>query len=176
MREPDIRPGILSDLYISPLDYRSAETNRFYLVKGETKNYGGYAITFAAFQMESHAEGGHFVVGARLSFKDRDSVFVVTPAIIMTPEGRQIHPAPLPGYGKEDPPVVMLTGLNADDKQIELTFSGLADATHDQAQEQLVVEVSVKPMMSILWLGTLLIIGGTAVAFNRRLQGNLHKE
>jgi hypothetical protein len=126
--------------------------------------------------MESHADGGHFFVGARLTFKNRDSVFVVIPAIIMTSGGKQIHPAQLPGKEKDDPPLVMLTGLNADDKEIELAFSGLVDTPDDHAQEQLVVEVSVKPMMSILWLGTLLIIGGTAIAFNRRLQGTTHKE
>jgi len=171
MREPDIRPGILSDFYISPLEHRSEEENRISLVKGETKYYAGYDITFTEFQMENHTEGGHFVVGARLSFKGKDSTFIVMPAIIMASEGRQMQPAQLPGSGPDGPPVVTLTELNADDKQIELTFSGLGKASDQHMHEQLVVEVSTKPMMSILWMGTVLIIGGIVIAFNRRLSG-----
>jgi cytochrome c-type biogenesis protein CcmF len=170
MREPDIRPGILSDLYISPLERRSAEDNRISMLKGQTKIYAGYEITFDAFQMDNHTDGGHFIVAARLSFKGKDSTFIVTPAIIMAPRGRQMQPAQLPGSGQEDPPVVALTGLNADDKQIELTFSGLGKASEQHMHEQMVVEVSIKPMMSILWLGTLLMICGTLIAFYRRLR------
>jgi cytochrome c-type biogenesis protein CcmF len=169
MREPHIHPGLLSDLYISPLEHRSGEDNTFSIEKGQTKMYAGYEITFDAFHMENHTEGGHFMVGARLSFKGKDSTFVVTPSIIMAPEGRKMHPVVLPGSG-EEPATVTMTGLNADDKLIELTFSGGENTPAGHAHEQLVVEVSIKPFMSILWFGTLFIIGGTVIGLNRRLR------
>ena len=170
MREPDIRPGILKDLYISPLEHRSETASQLTLVKGQTKSFAGYAITFDSFQMENHAEGGHFVVGARLSVAGKDSTFIITPAIILASEVRESQPAILPLTDPGKQVSVALTGLNADEKQIELSFEGLTEDT-GKAQDQLVVEVSIKPMMSILWLGTLLIISGAIIALNRRLAG-----
>ena len=82
-----------------------------------------------------------------------------------------MQPAPLPIQTQTgaNTPEVYLTGLNADEKSIELTFTGMPDQHSGNSSEQLIIEASLKPFMSVLWLGTVLIIGGIIIAFIRRL-------
>jgi cytochrome c biogenesis factor len=40
---------------------------------------------------------------------------------------------------------------------------------NDTSPEQLLIEISRKPFMSILWLGTIFITMGTVIAFGKRI-------
>ena len=86
-----------------------------------------------------------------------------------------MEPALLPGLPHSEDtghPSVILAGLNADEKRIQLVFHGLTEETSHThvAKEQLIVEISKKPFMSILWFGTVLLILGTVIAFKNRLR------
>ena len=179
MREPYIDAGLLSDLYISPLERRTNQTDALgsvlSILKGQTKQFAGMDITFTEFEMSNHETAGHFKVGAVLEIAKDDQKFVVKPAIIMGSRGKEMEPALLPStvhLDNADHPSVILAGLNADEKSIQLIFHGLPEAASpsQEAKEQLVVEVSKKPFMSILWFGSILVIIGTIIAFKNRLR------
>jgi cytochrome c-type biogenesis protein CcmF len=143
--------------------------------KGETKQISGLNVTFTEFEMANHQTAGHFRVGAVLEIEKEDEKFVVKPAIIMGSEGREVEPALLPGMPHSEDsghPAVILAGLNADEKRIQLVFQGLHEEQPQEevAREQLIVEVSEKPFMSILWIGTILLILGSIIAFMKRLK------
>jgi cytochrome c-type biogenesis protein CcmF len=176
MREPDIVPGFLFDLYLSPLEHRSSQTNSNTLLikKGEHKQIAGYDILFTGFEMTSHQEMGAFRVGANLEVTVANRMVTVKPALLITDKGRQLLPVTLPTANEKSTtpvPTVALNNLNADEKVIELVFSGLESEHGEQNQnsEELVVEFSKKPFMSILWTGSVLMLLGTFIALRKRM-------
>jgi len=176
MREPDVQSGIISDVYIAPLELRQSDHNHgssLAISKGQTKQIQGYQVTFTEFKMTPHEDGRNFQVGAVLHIVKEDFHHTVTPILLMGSEGKQSQPAiiqPKDAYGPEK--TVALNNLNADTKMVELVFEGLGDTeavTHDHP-EQLIIEFSQKPFMSILWLGTILLIIGTLISFTQRIK------
>jgi cytochrome c-type biogenesis protein CcmF len=176
MREPDVKSGIIYDIYISPLERRQADHNHgssLILTKGETKEIQGYQVTFTSFKMTPHEDGRNFQVGAVLHIVKEDFHHTVIPVLLMGSERRRSEPAlikPNNAYGPEI--TVTLNNLNADTKMVELVFEGFGETetvTHDHP-EHLVVEFSQKPFMSILWFGTILLIIGTLISFIQRIK------
>ncbi len=176
MREPHVKSGFINDIYISPLEHRAggnhAHGGSLTLVKGETKDYKGMQITFNTFQMKPHDDGSSFNVGAVLNVKDGDHAHTVVPILTMGSQGRTSQPAVIPTHGKYAKEVkVLLKGMDADKKMIELDILGLGDEkiVADQIGEQLMIEFSTKPFMSILWFGTILLIAGSIIALTQRI-------
>jgi cytochrome c-type biogenesis protein CcmF len=176
MREPDVKSGIINDVYIAPLELRKSEHNHgstLTIAKGETKEIQGYRINFTEFQMTPHEDGRNFQVGAVLHVVKGEHHHTVTPIMMMGSEGRSSRPAVIHQKSAYGPEVsVTLNNLNADTKMVELVFSGLGETEavdHDHA-EQLVVEFSQKPFMSILWVGTVLLIIGALLSFTQRIK------
>jgi cytochrome c-type biogenesis protein CcmF len=176
MREPDVKSGIINDVYIAPLELRQSQHNHgsnLTIAKGETKEIQGYSVKFTEFQMTPHEDGKNFQVGAVLHVVKGEHHHTVTPIMMMGSEGRSSKPAVIHQKSAYAPEVtVTLNNLNADTKMVELVFSGLAEAEavdHDHP-EQLVVEFSQKPFMSILWVGTVILIAGALISFTQRIK------
>jgi cytochrome c-type biogenesis protein CcmF len=70
-----------------------------------------------------------------------------------------------------------LTGVNADSKAIQIMISGLPghDHTANAAPEQLVVEISEKPFMNILWAGSIILLIGVYFSLHRRAVNLIRK-
>jgi len=176
MREPDVKSGIINDLYISPLERRQSGHNHestLTLTKGETKEIQGYQVNFTEFKMTPHEDGRNFQVGAVLHIVKGEHHHTVTPVMLMGSKGRQSQPVLIHAKSAYNPEItVTLNNLNADTKMVELVFAGLGETEavdHDDS-EQLVVEFSKKPFMSILWVGTVLLIIGTLISFTERIK------
>ena len=176
MREPDVKSGLINDVYIAPLELRQSNHNHgtsLTISKGETKEIQGYQVKFTEFQMTPHEDGRNFQVGAVLHIVKGDFHKNVTPMILMGSDGKNSRPALIQAKSAYNPEVsVSLNNLNADTKMVELVFAGLAESEavdHDHS-EQLVVEFSQKPFMSILWLGTILLLIGTLLSFSQRIK------
>jgi len=174
MREPDIKYGALVDFYIAPLELRAGITHTsgssLILYKEETKTFAGMNIHFHAFNMSSDHQSGDMRVGADLEIEINNQVYKITPFFIMgnsqkSPEPEMIKIRDGKNIG------VKLTSIDADNKSISLEFSGLSEqgGQATDTNEQLLVEVSEKPFMNILWLGTVILTIGTIVAIKRRL-------
>ena len=179
MREPDIKIYPLSDLYISPIELSSDEPahqhNAMYeLIKGETKTINGYDITFTRFDMGTHSQSGAMVVGAVLNVSAMGNTHEAIPRLMFNERGEpEMIPAELPvlhaGTDGNDAPHVSLSRINVEQKKIFLEMAGLENQPHAAAPSQLVVEISTKPLMMVLWTGVILIIAGTAIEFKRRV-------
>ncbi len=172
MREPDIKPGVFSDLYISPLENRDShsheEGHTLTLVKGESETVSPYKITFINFNMQQHDGGSHMRVGADLEVEFNNEIYNLSPAIIMGAQGREMAPVKLPATSDKEP-LIFLASLNADSKMVELTIQGL-HTDDEESVAQLIVEVNKKPFMGILWFGTILLLLGSIVAFVKRVK------
>ena len=60
-----------------------------------------------------------------------------------------------------------LSAINVEQKKVLLELLG-GDQHQQEIGASLIVEVSTKPLMMVLWTGVVLIIGGSVIAFKRR--------
>jgi len=188
MREPAIVILPLKDLYLSPLELRSAEAEHGHpmleLTRGETKEFAGYRVTFVQFEVGQHGEmldlpngrsnEGTMTVGAVLDIDAQNRKHRVIPYLSFTDQGeRKLQAADLPAFQNPTKgvtrPSVTLKAVNVDAKKILLEFHGFDDHSQGSSSPALLLEVSTKPLMMVVWTGVVLIIAGTAVAFKRRI-------
>jgi cytochrome c-type biogenesis protein CcmF len=172
MREPDVKTGLFYDLYISPLERRVQSTqfsqpNILVLQRGETKEIKGIQINFVDFDMNPHADTGPMKVGAKLEISDDNWTQEATPLITMGSTGQKSEPFSFytNPETKSEEIKVTLNKINADTKTIELAFEGFDGSNELTAESELIIlEFSKKPLINMVWLGTIFIIIGTVVA------------
>lgn len=179
MAEPDVNSTLLYDLYISPLQRRpstaqSTGTQSLLLTKGERKQLGEYEIYFKGFDMGDHSEGGSLRARARLEISNGTENFSVAPAIIFDQNEYRTEPATFPKTTKNlnEQATVVVNKIDADQKAVELVFEGIVQQPEGivaPTPEQVVLDVSKKPFMNVLWLGTILMTAGTLIAIKRRI-------
>jgi cytochrome c-type biogenesis protein CcmF len=166
MRTPSIKINLLSDLYLAPLEHQTGEEageESVTLKKGESKEIGGYNIKFIGFDMSAHAGEGGMRVGATLEIGREQEKKTFTPVIVMggTEAEDSLRTVLLPG-GEN---YLVLEKIDADDKAVVLN---LIPVKLEPGKNLLVLEVSQKPLINVLWLGTVLIMIGLAVSVYRR--------
>jgi len=174
MSEPFLDEGLFNDVYLSlmqKIDNNSDDGSTFVLSKGEHKDYAGYHILFKSFNMSQSPENDEFLIAAILEFTKDGKTFEVKPSLAMTKGDQHPHPVAIPGseHGSVNP-TVSIAGINAEQGQVKLTFTGLGEAPAEPKPEQVVVEISNKPFMGILWIGTIILTLGTILAVQRRTE------
>lgn len=155
MRTPHIKRNLTEDIYFAPLEYNQEEyifSEPFSLSKGEEKEIEGNKIKFLSFDMRPHEQGGEFRVGAVLEISYQGKKATATPAIIFQEENKitQIE-AQLPNDN-----LIFLEKVMADQKMIVLSIA----QKKKESGEILVLEVSNKPLINLLWLGMIVIMTG----------------
>ncbi|MFO8192057.1 MAG: cytochrome c biogenesis protein CcsA [Bacillota bacterium] len=161
MRSPAIQHNILSDLYISPMELQivgGGET--FVLAKDEQYRVGDYLIVFRDFSFASHSEAEVIEVGALLDVDGGDGFREYMPTIVQNPAERINNPAILPGGER-----IIMEKIDADNGMVQLTFEGGESVVEE---EIFIAEVKIKPLISILAIGAVLLVAGTAIAVWRR--------
>ncbi len=179
MREPAIKILPLKDLYISPIDLQQtaesgAQGPAIEITKGETKDLGGYRLSFVRFEMGQHGDQGAMSVGAVLDLTIDGRAHEIVPRLVINQQNqRQMVPADLPPMHEPTkgvkPPQVAMTWMNVDQKKIGLELLGVEGATPVGGTSELLVEVSTKPLMMVVWTGVVLILVGTVIAWWKRL-------
>jgi hypothetical protein len=180
--EPEIRRRLTGDLYVAPAQYLPpaealAETGEVItLTRGESREVGGITYTFLGYDMTPHGtdgDGGTAMpgsIGARVRVEKDGESDEIVPIMTVGRETVTPHAAmPLPyGWGG----TLRLQSIDADAGAVTL-LRLTGDAPVDGRAEGglLTVEVSEKPLMSILWTGVILaLLGGALAAWRRALQ------
>jgi len=163
MKRPHIVKKFSKDLYLAPLDIQELEGSQgLQLSKGESREVGGYNIKFLTFDMLSHGETGGVSVAAELEVAHNGGVDTIKPVMSSGSNGLTGEPVPL--YKDSDYNVV-LEKINASAGSVTLAIPGLVDAS---SPDQLILEVSSKPVINLVWLGSILICIGMIITFYRR--------
>jgi cytochrome c-type biogenesis protein CcmF len=179
MREPHIRVLPLKDLYLSPMELQGGRAAHNHpsleLAMGETKDIGGYAITFEKFETGQHAQTSAMTVGAVLNVPLNGHDHRVVPTIAFNANGeRETTPMPLPARVNPSKgtvqPTVILSAMQVEGKRILLEFHGFEGEETQAGPAALILEASMIPMMMVIWTGVVLIIGGSLLAFFKRLK------
>jgi cytochrome c-type biogenesis protein CcmF len=173
---PHIRRGLLSDLYISPVDFDPGEEKGagtdIVIGKGKKKRFQDYELTFIGFDVSRMMgkEGTHdMTVGANIevSYNGGEPVMlepVITIGELHSPSSRVRLPGSQEAY-------LTLVKIDAGAKTIGLVYEGPQSEEEKMTEgspPSVIAEVSIKPGMTVLWLGTLLILVGGGIAIPRR--------
>jgi cytochrome c-type biogenesis protein CcmF len=162
MRKPYVRKHLLYDLYLSPQDQQiMGEGNQLVLGKGETGKIGDYGVKFANFDMGNHGDSGDMQVGAVLEVTRGSETKEVVPRMAFTRGGKQFIKADMPNSDGS----ITLQDIQADAGKVTLAFSGVPGM---DVMDLLVLEVSKKPLINLVWLGVVMVCGGTFISYVRR--------
>lgn len=181
IREPAILNLFSKDVYLAPLGYDEGKADHSHgenvkLQKGVSTEYQNSKITFEKFDispetMQLMQEGKDFQMGANLSIetngkKEEFELFrkSVSGEVVFTE------------YASENAGLkLQLTNLTAE--MIEVSINPIND-THDHSmdkpkEEVLSVTAAIKPYISLVWIGVIVMVLGFFVAVARRLKESL---
>jgi cytochrome c-type biogenesis protein CcmF len=181
IREPAILNLFSKDVYLAPLGYDEGKQVQGHgevvkLQKGVSTEYQNSKITFEKFDispetMQLMQEGKDFQMGANLSIetngkKEEFELFrkSVSGEVVFTE------------YASENAGLkLQLTNLTAE--MIEVSINPIND-THDHSmdkpkEEVLSVTAAIKPYISLVWIGVIVMVLGFFVAVARRLKESL---
>jgi cytochrome c-type biogenesis protein CcmF len=176
MREPDIKVLALKDLYISPLELKVDEASQLHnpmyeISKGEVSTVGPYQITFERFDVGQHSQTGTMLAGAVLKITLDGKTVEVIPTLTYegrTPKSTPVD-LPIPEGVMNIKPQIAMTAMSVEEKKIVLELIGFNQHMNTTALQQLVVDISIKPLMMVVWTGVVLIILGTLIGWRRRM-------
>ena len=181
MRDPDIINLITKDLYISPVSYEEAKeasggdhSHQTTLIKGEPFEFHNSTITFTKFNfpkdaMNSMQSGADFFIGAIIEVLHEGKIYTIEPKMESSSGVKTFEDAVVDGTNLK----IELTNLDASGK-IEVVINELNKSDEPAQELQVVkgaslwVDISVKPFINLIWVGTLTIVLGFFISMVRR--------
>ncbi|MCP4582877.1 MAG: cytochrome c biogenesis protein CcsA [candidate division Zixibacteria bacterium] len=166
VRSPYIKKYLLYDLYISPEEIKelsaSDDVKALTLAMDKTEKLDEYNITFKEFDTGSHMQGGAMSIGAVLEIESPyGKTSTITPRYIVTgAEEPEFEPAGIPDTDLN----LFLLKLNADEGMVMLGITEADNVNEFSARKALIVEVTRKPLINLVWLGLIMIIFGSAIS------------
>jgi len=178
MREPDILVGLTKDFYIAPVSYSDASENQqgtpSTMKSGEKIPFEGKEITFNKFvlpkDMSAMSGGGKFRIGVDLTVTDNKKEYKVEPYMENSGQGPVYFPVEL----KDADLNISITSMNATNAEVSLLLTSISKGqTALVPKEILTVDASVKPFISLVWIGVLVMVAGFIIASYRRSKESL---
>jgi len=169
MRNPSVHNLWVKDLYISPIQVIPADqgtnASKLMIKKSETVYFENYLLNFEGYEMNDHSNVANSIeVYALIQFRQDDgNAFMIKPGIRVTGQQQQLLPADLPGTGR----AVNIQNIDIDNGTLTLAIDH-ESSNEKQPGEMLAVEITEKPLINILWLGTIVMIIGVSVSLINR--------
>jgi len=182
MRNPDIMNLITRDLYVAPLSLEQGDGNKEGMTtrfkKGETREVSGLQVTFVDYefpddQKAAMLEGREVRIGAILEVTGEDGTSTrLTPARIF--RGGEASEAAATFADRLE---FRIGGMNPDREDPSRSTVDIVAVSLDHgsahgakgSEDILVVEASIKPYISLVWNGVILMIVGFLVTIVRRV-------
>ncbi len=169
---PDIRSRFTSDLYLAPSEYNPAKFatgSALIAKKNEPTMFEGWSILLTGFNTSSHDAGTSGIsVASKLTLQGPGQEPIELEALYVIrgsgePRGEA---CPIPGTDA----TLEVQGIDADRGMVKLAIAGLGSDSSGSAgtPANLVLDVSTKPLILLVWLGTILTLAGSCLAVIRR--------
>jgi hypothetical protein len=136
------------------------------LHKGETLAYDGLKITFDDFDLSDFdPEAGKINFGVIFQVDNGERTVEVIPTFSGGMGNQQVKPAVVPGAGG----ITLNIGrVDAEGGSVQLEVFDPNLAAQAPAPASLVLDVSTKPLIILVWIGTLMIMAGVTMAIGLR--------
>jgi cytochrome c-type biogenesis protein CcmF len=170
MRKPYISRSIGYDMYLAPLQVEEAKGDSgLTLKKGETTQQGDLKFTLEGFDIGGPGAMGEagMTVSARIQVARGGDIQTIIPKLVKATDekggGMESEPAELNmgGYKYE----ASIRQIMADQEVVVLDVPGLMPV---MSPAKLILDISRKPMITLVWVGTTLIILGSFIVLYRR--------
>jgi cytochrome c biogenesis factor len=169
MASPDIDYQLTGDIYLAPIQFIPAQqmsSKQLQFKEGMEKRYADYVIRFTGFEVNNHAEDGELKVQANFEIEYTENGYQkkqsINPMIRMGSEGMKKIPAEFGELKFE------IGKINANDRNVTLIIHDERNA--GMAADVLSIELSLKPLISFMWLGTVLLGIGMLISLIYRLK------
>ncbi|MEW6622937.1 MAG: cytochrome c biogenesis protein CcsA [Bacillota bacterium] len=160
MKEPYISRSFKQDLYLSPLELRTKEKGETVVTnKGDTFTYGDYSFLVKDLIIKNNVFGEVIEVGVVLEVTGEGTEDTLVPALRQHDDGWKSLRAKL-ADGTE-------IAIDEVDLFFELAYLEFLGKT-SHTEEILIAEIKVKPLISMLIFGSIILIAGTSMAVWRR--------
>ena len=179
MRIPAILTFPTKDIYISPLGYdegKNTNQNVISLQKGDEKEFNGIKIKFTDFDMSSEVvakmqSGEDFQMGANLELeKDGKKEEIELFRIV---KGGKVS---FTAYNSQQMDLkIKLAKLTAGTIDVAVSTLSGDDNITKNSEEVLTVTATVKPFISLVWIGVVVMVFGFFIAVARRLPESMVK-
>lgn len=182
MRDPDILKMFTKDFYVSPVSYEDGKQNnhdhsnnsKVTISKGQTTEFNNSKIIFTKFNFPSDAmaamqSGKDFFIGAQLEIDYNGKKYAVEPKM----ESRGGERSYVGVQIEEANLNIEMLNLDAGGS-VELSLSEItADGSIEPQQTEAVlgslwIDVSIKPFIALIWIGTLTMVLGFIISVVRR--------
>jgi cytochrome c-type biogenesis protein CcmF len=173
MKNPDIASFATYDVYLSPVALEGENgpaPEAVTLRKGEETAVRDVQVTLLGFQMTAHGQevtADGVPVGAVLRIVRGTEEETVTPVTLFRPNAQpQPHPVESKLLGGRVSLMTLNVGMQGGKSAVTVAVEKAAEV--QSSREALIAEASVKPFISLVWAGTLLIILGFGLSIAHR--------
>jgi cytochrome c-type biogenesis protein CcmF len=179
MREPAILSMATKDLYVSPIGYEEDEGTsngqNIKLQKGKSADYNGVKLTFDDFVFppevrDAMMQGKDFEIGVNLTAEYDGKTEPLKVALVNHAGKREMTSADIKDKN------IRITLMNMDAAgAIEFNASNISGVHTEvkKPKEVLTIQASVKPFISFVWIGVLVMVAGFIFSVVRRLKESL---
>ncbi len=173
MRNPDMESFLTHDFYISPNGVEEQHADEHGIVtipKGESVKIGLAMIKFISFETGSHgaAGDGKMKVGAVLEISLNGKEEKVIPYVVYDAEPKYFSAESKLLGGPVQLSAMSIGGMGDGRSMIQISVPHSDEQPAPAPKETLIVEASVKPFISFVWVGTLMMLTGFVIAILRR--------
>ena len=188
MRHPDLMNLLSKDIYVAPLSLEEptgAKEESVEIQKGQATAIGDLNVEFVDFtnvDRMAMVEGRDFTISAELLVKEGKAGKGKKLIASIKGEKGGMEPVPvLYGVKGGGEYVFTLSRILPDREdpsksKVQLSVKYPDDPRTERKGETLVVEASIKPMINLVWMGTVTLVVGFFLTIRRRVQEARQKE
>jgi hypothetical protein len=165
-KEPAILSGITSDIYIAPISYATGRdiASLIFLKKGDEGNMGDITVKYIG-QKDSNRKAmmeGMPEVFINLEITHRNMQYHASPGFRILANGQMEY---RDAFFSSDKRKISLKNVNPETKEALIFIEPAKDAS--EVPDELIVEITYKRLIILVWTGTVLIAVGLFLAFWR---------
>jgi len=165
MRNPSVHNLWIKDIYIAPIQVILADEQNngknLEIQKDGQVYFEDYTIKFLGYEMDGHdSNAGQITISAVLSIIHESQKHELKPSIIIQDDEQKIISAEIPHSSR----TISIANINVETNTLTLHITDDEITMAGAGVELLAVEITEKPLINMLWLGTILMITGLIIA------------
>ena len=175
MREPDMKTGVMSDFYISPVSYYdgsqgTGDNNETVIQEGKDVTVSGVTIKYKEFispDKSAMSSDADFKMGVKADISKGGKTFEKDILYSRVDGKMQPDTVKIDEFGVQ----LLLKTINPADKSATIIVKDESGKVAPAApKEVLSIHASIKPMINLVWVGVVVVVFGFIISMFRRFR------